>query len=74
MARHPPAPQPPWFYNARVEVNKAIKVLGLKGVQSQTQGDQVRVTAKKRDDLQAAIQALREHDFAIPLSFSNFRD
>src|SRR4051794_37930975 len=35
------------------EVNKLIKDAGLKGIQSQTQGDQVRVTGKKRDDLQA---------------------
>ena len=55
-------------------VNKAIKELGLKGIQSQTQGEQVRVTGKKRDDLQSVIAALREHDFGIPLQFSNFRD
>jgi uncharacterized protein YajQ (UPF0234 family) len=56
------------------EVNKKIKELGLKGIQSQTQGDQVRVTGKKRDDLQAVIAALREADFGIPLQFNNFRD
>jgi uncharacterized protein YajQ (UPF0234 family) len=56
------------------EVNKAIKELGLKGVQSQTQGDQVRVTGKKRDDLQAVIQALKAKDLGIPLQFTNFRD
>lgn len=56
------------------EVNKAIKDLGLKGIQSQTQGDQVRVTGKKRDDLQAIIAALKEKDFGIPLQFQNFRD
>ena len=55
-------------------VNRAIKDLGLKGIQSQTQGDQVRVTGKKRDDLQAAITALREGDFGVPLQFENFRD
>ena len=55
-------------------LNKFIKGLGLKGVQSQVQGDQLRVTGKKRDDLQAAIAALREEDFGIPLQFSNFRD
>ncbi len=55
-------------------MNKFIKGLGLKGVQSQVQGEQLRVTGKKRDDLQATIQALREHDFGIPLQFSNFRD
>jgi len=56
------------------EVNKFIKGLGLKGIQSQTQGDQVRVTGKKRDDLQAVIAALREADLGIPLQFENFRD
>jgi len=56
------------------EVNKAIKELGLKGIQSQTQGDQVRVTGKKRDDLQGVIAALKEKDLDIPLQFENFRD
>ena len=56
------------------EVNKAIKDLGVKGIQSQTQGDQVRVTGKKRDDLQAVIAALKEKDLDIPLQFENFRD
>lgn len=55
-------------------INVFLKGLGLKGIQSQTQGDQVRVIGKKRDDLQAAIAALREHDFGIPLQFENFRD
>jgi uncharacterized protein YajQ (UPF0234 family) len=55
-------------------INKFVKGLGLKGVQSQVQGEQLRVTGKKRDDLQAAIKALREEDFGIPLQFSNFRD
>lgn len=59
--------------NART-INKHIKGLGLKGVQSQVQGDQLRVSGKKRDDLQAAIAALKEHDFGIPLQFTNFRD
>ena len=55
-------------------VNKAIKDLGLKGIQSQTQGDQVRVTGKKRDDLQAVIEGLKQADLGIPLQFNNFRD
>jgi len=55
-------------------LNKAIKELNLKGVQSQTQGEQVRVTGKKRDDLQAVIAKLKEGDFGIPLQFQNFRD
>lgn len=55
-------------------INKAIKDLGRKGVQSQTQGEQVRVTAKKRDDLQAVIAHLKEADHGIPLQFTNMRD
>ena len=50
------------------EIGKFIKGLGLKGVQHQVQGEQLRVTGKKRDDLQAAIAALREHDFGVPLA------
>src|SRR3982751_6261100 len=42
------------------EIGKFIKGLGLKGVQHQVQGDQLRVTGKKRDDLQTAIQKMRE--------------
>ena len=56
------------------EIGKFVKGLGLKGVQHQVQGDQLRVTGKKRDDLQTAIQKLREHDFGVPLQFTNFRD
>ena len=56
------------------EIGKFIKGLGLKGVQHQVQGQQLRVTGKKRDDLQSAIASLREHDFAVPLQFTNFRD
>jgi uncharacterized protein YajQ (UPF0234 family) len=56
------------------EVNKLIKGMGLKGIQSQTQGDQVRVSGKKRDDLQAVIAKLKESDLGIPLQFENFRD
>lgn len=55
-------------------INKLIKELGLKGVTSQVQGEQVRVTGKKRDDLQAVIQALKEQDLGIPLQFQNMRD
>jgi uncharacterized protein YajQ (UPF0234 family) len=55
-------------------INKLVKELGLKGVTSQVQGEQVRVTGKKRDDLQAVIQALKEQDLGIPLQFQNMRD
>ena len=56
------------------ELNKAIKGLGIKGIQSSTQGDQLRVTGKKRDALQEVITALKEGDYGIPLQFNNFRD
>lgn len=56
------------------KINTHIKDLKMKGVQSQTQGDQVRVTGKKRDALQDVIAALREADFDLPLQFENFRD
>ncbi len=56
------------------QINRFIKDHGAKGVSSQTQGDQVRVTGKKRDDLQAVIAALKTEDFGIPLQFKNFRD
>jgi len=60
--------------NHAKKINKVVKDLGMKGVQSQTQGDQVRVTGKKRDDLQAVIAALKEQDLEIPLQFGNFRE
>lgn len=56
------------------ELNKFIKALGLKGIQSQTQGESLRVNGKKRDDLQGVIAALKEEDFGVPLQFNNFRD
>jgi uncharacterized protein YajQ (UPF0234 family) len=56
------------------EIGKFLKGLNLKGVSHQVQGDQLRVSGKKRDDLQTAIQALRDHDFGIPLQFNNLRD
>jgi uncharacterized protein YajQ (UPF0234 family) len=59
--------------NAR-RIHKIVKDLNLKGVSSQTQGDQVRVSGKKRDDLQLVIQTLKEQDLGIPLQFTNFRD
>jgi cyclic-di-GMP-binding protein len=56
------------------EINKLIKADGPKGVSSQTQGDAVRVTGKKRDDLQSVIALLKASDVGIPLQFINFRD
>ena len=52
---------------------KKIKAAGLK-VQAAIQGDQVRVTGKKRDDLQAVIALLKDSDIKIPLQYNNFRD
>jgi hypothetical protein len=55
------------------KVVKMIKDAKLK-VQASIQGDKVRVTGKKRDDLQTAIALLRETELEIPLQFNNFRD
>ena len=55
------------------KIIKMIKDQKFK-VQSQIQGEQVRVTGKKRDDLQAVMAMLREADLGAPLQFTNFRD
>ena len=55
-------------------INKFIKEKSAKGISSQTQGEQVRVSGKKRDDLQAVITALKGEDFGVPLQYTNFRD
>ena len=55
------------------KISRLIKDSKLK-VQASVQGDKVRVTGKQRDDLQAAIQQLREADVGVPLQFNNFRD
>jgi hypothetical protein len=52
---------------------KLIKDRKMK-VQAAIQGDQLRVSGKKRDDLQAVMALLREGDFGLPLQFKNFRD
>jgi uncharacterized protein YajQ (UPF0234 family) len=52
---------------------KHIKEAKMK-VQTQVQDDQVRVTGKKRDDLQQVMAALKKEDFDAPLQFTNFRD
>jgi cyclic-di-GMP-binding protein len=56
------------------EINKLIKEKADKGTSSQTQGDSIRVTAKKRDSLQGVIAMLKAEDVGIPLQFQNFRD
>ena len=55
------------------KVVKKIKESGL-NVQAQVQEKQVRVTGKKRDDLQDVIAFLRKADVGLPLQFTNFRD
>jgi cyclic-di-GMP-binding protein len=52
---------------------KKIKAEGPKGVQAQIQGDQLRVSGKKRDDLQAVIALLKADDLGVPLQFTNYR-
>lgn len=55
------------------KISKYIKDKKFK-VQASIQGEQVRVTGKKRDDLQEVIAALRKENFELPLQFENFRD
>ncbi|MQA17144.1 MAG: YajQ family cyclic di-GMP-binding protein [Pseudonocardiaceae bacterium] len=55
------------------QIAKAVRDEKLKGVQAQIQGDQLRVTGKKRDDLQAVIAVLKAQDFGVALQFTNYR-
>jgi len=55
------------------EIVKFIKELKLRKVQSEIQGDQLRISSPSRDDLQGVIQKLREKDFGVELKFGNFR-
>jgi len=55
------------------EIVKRVKESKLK-VQASVQGEKIRITGKKRDDLQQVIAMLRDADFDIPLQFENFRD
>ena len=55
------------------ELSKTIRNMKMK-VQAQIQGDQLRVQAKKRDDLQTVIAEIRALDFRVPLQFVNYRD
>lgn len=54
-------------------ISKKIRDEGPKGVQAQIQGDQLRVTGKKKDDLQAIIALLKTEDFGVALQFTNYR-
>ncbi|MFM1761107.1 MAG: hypothetical protein RL478_717 [Actinomycetota bacterium] len=56
------------------EINKLIKEKAPKGIASQTQGEQLRVTGKKRDDLQTTMALLKGADLGIAIQFENFRD
>ena len=55
------------------KIAKIIRDEGPKGVQAQIQGDQLRVSGKKRDDLQAVQQLLRGKDLDVALQFDNYR-
>ena len=55
------------------KVSKIIRDQGPKGVQAQIQGDQLRVSAKKKDDLQTVISLLKGEDFDFALQFTNYR-
>ncbi len=55
------------------KVSKLIRDEGPKGVKVQVQGEELRVTSKKRDDLQAVIALVKEQDYDFALQFSNYR-
>lgn len=55
------------------KISKLVRDAKLK-VQCQIQGDQVRIIGKQRDDLQSAIQFLKEQELGLPLQFVNFRE
>jgi uncharacterized protein YajQ (UPF0234 family) len=55
------------------EIAKIVRAEGPKGVQAQIQGDQLRVSGKKRDDLQAVIALLKGKDLDVALQFTNYR-
>jgi len=59
--------------NKAKEIIQAIKSQGFK-VQSQLQDRQIRVSGKKKDDLQAVIQFVRSRDFGVAMGFKNLRD
>ena len=59
---------------AAKEIVKFLKDQKLKRVQGAIQSDQVRVSSPSKDDLQAAMKRLREHDFGVELQFGNYRD
>ncbi|MFZ9422773.1 MAG: YajQ family cyclic di-GMP-binding protein [Ilumatobacteraceae bacterium] len=56
------------------EINKLVKDKGPKGISTQTHGETIRVSGKKRDDLQDTITLLKGASLGIPVQFVNFRD
>ncbi len=59
--------------DAAREIVKYVKDQKMKKVQASIQGDQLRLASASKDDLQAAMAALREHDFGVALQFGNYR-
>ncbi|MDX6273966.1 MAG: cyclic-di-GMP-binding protein [Frankiales bacterium] len=59
--------------DAAKSIAKRIRTEGPKGVQAQIQGDQLRVSGKKKDDLQAVIELLKGKDLEVALQFTNYR-
>lgn len=55
------------------KITKKIRDEGPKGVKAQIQGEELRVSSKKRDDLQAVIALLKNSDFDVALQFVNYR-
>jgi uncharacterized protein YajQ (UPF0234 family) len=55
------------------KVSKLIRDEGPKGVKVQVQGDELRVSSKKRDDLQAVIALVKDQDYDFPVQFTNYR-
>ena len=55
------------------KVSKIIRDEGPKGIKAQVQGEELRVTSKKKDDLQAVINLLKSKDFDFALQFTNYR-
>ncbi|HEX6074529.1 MAG TPA: DUF520 family protein, partial [Micromonosporaceae bacterium] len=55
------------------KITKLIRDEGPKGVQAQIQGDQVRVSGKKKDDLQTVITMIKQANLDIPVQFTNYR-
>jgi uncharacterized protein YajQ (UPF0234 family) len=55
------------------KITKLIRDEGPKGVQAQIQGEQIRVSGKKKDDLQSVIALLKQADVDVPLQFTNYR-